>query len=144
MHMQPGVNDTPLSPENQLAFDAYWEWFVKNGITTKAAPYAVSEGAFYHESGRIGIDEAHANPAFPIGAAMVEEILHYIASSGRKESSADYSQEFLRFIFDLVLPRLQDAKETENRSFQSALVCQLWKSIDRPLPKASSSAKPVP
>ncbi len=132
--MENVLGGARLGEENQKLFDAIWKWFIENRITSKEQPQVMSDpGGSYHVEGMIGIKEAHDNKEFPLGAVMLEEILHYVASSDNEASSADYSPEFLEFIFRLIVSTLGRGEingKRDGRDFQSALIRCLWKIIE--------------
>jgi hypothetical protein len=124
------VNLSPLSEDNQKVFQRIWNWLIDNKITDKEEPQiGVDEGS-YHDDGLIGIDESHENKEFPLGAVMLEEVLHYVATSDRPESSSDFSPEFLGFALRLILKGLEGRSYEDKRAFQSMIVAWLWKLIE--------------
>ncbi len=131
--METILGGDELGEENQKLFDVIWKWFVDNHITGKERPQVMNDpGGSYHTDGLICIKEAHDNKIFPIGAVLVEEILHYVTSSDNEESSADFSPVFLEFIFRLIVARLGAEKRTRKRDgtdFQSLLIGHLWEII---------------
>jgi hypothetical protein len=122
-----------LGDENQRIFDRIWQWFIDNRITEKEHPQVMSDpNSSYHVEGIIGIKESHGNEDFPLGAVMLEEILHYVTSSDDEESSADYSPKFLDFIFRLIINQLgsnERNRKRDGQDFQSMLIRCLWKII---------------
>lgn len=97
-------------------------------------PQVASDGSYcLHEENLIGINENHADENFPLGAVMLEEILHFVTHSDNEKTSADYSPEFLTSIFQLILERLAHWKTSTKRSgkdFQSVLIKTLWEVIE--------------
>ena len=84
----------------------------------------------YHLDGLIVINESHEDKEFPLGAVMLEELLHYVAISDRPESSADFSLEFLQFVLGLIVNELEKGPHSQKRAFQSMLIGHLWKLIE--------------
>ncbi|MGE3637362.1 MAG: hypothetical protein AB7G28_02305 [Pirellulales bacterium] len=136
------VNDVPLSECQRRLFDGIWSWFAQNKVTAMGEPYVVSsQHGSGHYEGKIEIDERDAKPTFPLGAIMLEEILHYVTSTDRSETSADFSAEYLQFILQQIVERL-DARHVyeEKRAFQSVLIRELWQIIEKDRQERSADA----
>jgi hypothetical protein len=126
--MERIVNCDPLSEETEKLFRCIWKWLVDNQITNQEPPQVTSDPINYHLHGLIGIDERHRNGAFPLGAVMLEELLHYVTSSDKTESSADFSLDFLQWILKVIVNKLKSTNR--EREFQSLLIGYLWKLVE--------------
>jgi hypothetical protein len=127
------VNDEPLAEADQATFEVVWHWFRENGFTMKEMPYAVAdEEACGHYDGKILLNRKEAKEHFPVGALLTEEVLHYITSSEDPSTSADFSQKYLQSILQIIVSRLNARNEhSEQRAFQSVLINELWKIIEK-------------
>jgi len=135
-----------LAEANEKLFASIWKWFVDNRITDKEAPQVASDPVgSYHHDGLIAIKESHDDKNFPLGAVMLEEIVHYVTSSTNEQSSADYSPEFLAFILRLIrnnVTKPEDrlpAKKRDGCDPQSVLINCLWKLIEREIKVAKTA-----
>src|SRR5689334_11613543 len=120
----PICNADPLRPENDALFRSLWRWLAPRIRSAKAMPQVTAlpegTGLSFHDNGLIGIDESQGCPAFPLGAVMLEELLHYATKSDRRDTSADFSPEFLQRILELIVAEPRD--RADNRAFQSLLI----------------------
>jgi hypothetical protein len=139
------MNLTPLSPENDALFWKIWEWLSARGATKGELPQVTSDEFSYHVDGLIGIHEGHDKNDFPLGAVMLEELLHYATSSDDPKTSADFSPAFLHRILDLILGDLSGKPHEPKRAFQSILIVALWKLIEKGAgAELAAGAQPAP
>ena len=128
--MEQVLGTKPLSEENQKLFDEIWNWFVDKGLTGKEQPQVASDGGNYHFDGLIGINESHKNEAFPLGAVMLEETLHYVLTGDDPRTSEDFSPEFLQGVVRIIGQEIADEPYATKREFQSMLIRYLWERIE--------------
>jgi hypothetical protein len=123
------VNPTPLSGPNDAVFWKLWSWLKAYSRSDIERPQVTNDHGNYHIDGLIGIDESSGKASYPLGAIMLEELLHYIATTEDPQSSADFSPEFRQFITRIVSIALTTREVSHKRAFQCLLIRHLWELI---------------